>query len=235
MKKQGNAETAARIDSLMQSMYNNSLAMEELNAIYMELDELKKEYDLFDVTFEEGGCKGVKDIAGKVRVPAIYKEYTELYSYTWGRKMPMAAVNGEGKCALVATDGTGMPMCGFEYNNIEFMFASDGYYRCEKEIDGKTKFGILNAQGELLVPCEMDVVHAVSNNFSGIVKDGKIGIITISGVYIAPVFDDLEEDGEFVKACKDGKWGYLGSKGEFVDMDDEENVDEVELLCLFDF
>lgn len=235
MKKQGNAETAARIDSLMQSMYNNSLAMEELNAIYMELDELKKEYDLFDVTFEEGGCKGVKDIAGKVRVPAIYKEYTELYSYAWGRKMPMAAVNGEGKCALVATDGTGMPMCGFEYNNIEFMFASDGYYRCEKEIDGKTKFGILNAQGELLVPCEMDVVHAVSNNFSGIVKDGKIGIITISGVYIAPVFDDLEEDGEFVKACKDGKWGYLGSKGEFVDMDDEENVDEVELLCLFDF
>lgn len=235
MKKQGNAETAARIDSLMQSMYNNSLAMEELNAIYMELDELKKEYDLFDVTFEEGGCKGVKDIAGRVRVPAIYKEYTELYSYAWGRKMPMAAVNGEGKCALVATDGTGMPMCGFEYNNIEFMFASDGYYRCEKEIDGKTKFGILNAQGELLVPCEMDVVHAVSNNFSGIVKDGKIGIITISGVYIAPVFDDLEEDGEFVKACKDGKWGYLGSKGEFVDMDDEENVDEVELLCLFDF
>lgn len=238
MKKTATKEIAARIDEIksrIRATMNSNDPIEVLVDAHDELETLLQEYNTYDIVFDEGGKKGLKDIAGRVRVPAIYEGFTESYSYNFNRKKPVPARNEAGLCALVATDGTGMPMCGFEYNNIEFMFASDGYYRCEKEIDGKTKFGILNAQGELLVPCEMDVVHAVSNNFSGIVKDGKIGIITISGVYIAPVFDDLEEDGEFVKACKDGKWGYLGSKGEFVDMDDEENVDEVELLCLFDF
>lgn len=86
-----------------------------------------------------------------------------------------------------------------------------------------------------MVPCEMDVVHAISNSFLGMVKDGKVGLLTTSGVYVAPVFDDLDEDGEFVKACKDGVWGYISAKGEFIDMADEVRLEEEELLCLFDY
>ena len=163
----------------------------------------------------------------------MYEGFAETYSYTFNRKKPVPAKNEQGKYALVATDGTGTPLCAFEYDYIEFMFASDGFYCCEKTINGKTQFGVLNAQGELLVPCEMDVVHAISNSFSGIVKDGKIGLFTTTGMYVAPVFDDLEEDGEFLKACKDGIWGYISCDGNFVPEDLTQELELDKLLSLF--
>ena len=234
MKLTATKEIAAHIDEI-QGKLNTGGNGHRTKALYDELTMLLDEYNTFDIVFEENGKKGLKDIAGRVRVPAVYEGFAETYAYTFNRKRPVPALNGDGMCALVTTDGTGVPLCGFEYDYIEFMFASDGYYRCEKVIDGKTRFGILNAQGELLIPCEMDVVHAISNSFSGIVKDGKVGLLTTSGVYIAPVFDDLDEDGEFVKACKDGVWGYISARGEFIDMADEERLEEEELLCLFEY
>lgn len=235
MKKQGNAETAARIDSLMQSMHNNSLAMEELNAIYMELDELKKEYDLFDVTFEEGGCKGVKDIAGKVRVPAIYKEYTELYSYAWGRKMPMAAVNGEGKCALVAPDGTGAALCGFDYDCISYMHGTNDMFLCRRNEGEQSKVGVLNTKGEVVVPCEMDYIYEFANNFAALKKGEKYGIVTYSGGFIEPIYDDVEEKDGYITASKDGVWGYITEELNFIAEDDEEAMENANLLALFEY
>ena len=236
MKQTATKEIAARIDEIKSrikaTMHSND-PIEVIVEAHDELEKLLHEYNTCDIVFEENGKKGLKDIAGTVRVPAIYEGFTESYSYTFNRKKPVPARNETGKYALVATDGTGVPMCDFEYSYIEFMFASEDYYRCEKDVDGKTKSGVLNAQGELLVPCEMDVVHAISNSFSGIVKDGKVGFLTTSGMYIAPIFDDVEDEGEYLKACKDGVWGYIGTDGCFIPENDEVSMENAVLLSLY--
>ena len=234
MKKQGNAEIAARIDSLKQSLYNNSLSIEETEAVYAELDGLYKEYDLFDVTFEEDGCKGVKDIAGKVRVPAMYKEYPEVYSYAWGREMPMAAVNKEGKCALVAADGTGTALCGFEYDNISYMRGTNDMFLCRRNEGEVSKEGVLNAKGEVIVPCKMDTIYEFANNFAAVKKGEKYGIVTYSGAFIEPVYDDVEEKDGYIMACKEGVWGYISEGGKFIAEDDEEAMRDENLLALFE-
>ena len=59
--------------------------------------------------------------------------------------------------------------------------------------------GVIDGEGNLLVPCEMDVIYAVSNNIAVIEKDGKFGGITMDNFYLEPVYDEVEDkDGSFM-------------------------------------
>jgi hypothetical protein len=81
----------------------------------------------------------------------------------------------------------------------------------------------------------MDEIYGICNNFAVIDKGDKVGAVTTGGLYIEPLYDDLEESDGFLTACKDGVWGYISAKGEFIDMADEERLDSEEWLSLFDY
>ena len=132
-------------------------------------------------------------------------------------------------------DGKGTPLCGFEYEMIKFMFGSCALYRCWKKVGDKLLAGVMDCDGNMLVPCEMDVIYAVSNNIAVIEKDGKFGGITMDNFYLEPVYDEVEDKDGYLYVCKEGAWGYISRKGEFIDENDENRMDEEELVLLLEF
>jgi hypothetical protein len=241
MKKVATLEVIERVDSILDRMAaigNNKekVTMDGLNALYKEYDEIWDEYDFFDQVFEENGMLGVRNVNGKVLVPALYKNYAELYAYSKSEQhRPVPACDSNGKYALVACDGKGTPLCTFEYDMLRLKFGGALLYQCWKRVGEKTFVGVIDGEGNVIVPCEMDEIYGICNNFAVIDKGDKVGAVTTGGLYIEPLYDDLEESGGFLTACKDGVWGYISAKGEFIDMADEERLDSEEWLSLFDY
>lgn len=203
--------------------------------LFKEFWDITAEYNLFDQVFEVDGKMGVVDIFGNVVVPALYKDYPELYNYTVYTRQPVPACNFVGKYALVKCDGKGTPLCDFEYEMIRFMFGTSAFYMCWKQVGDKLLTGVMDGDGNMLVPCGMDVVYAVSNNIAVIEKDGKFGCITMDKFYLEPVYDEVQDRNGYLYVCKDGAWGYISTKGEFVDENDEDRMDEEELVLLLDY
>ena len=241
MKKVATIEIIERVDSILDRMVAISnkeevVTMDELDALYKEYDEIKAEYDLFDQVFEENGMQGVRNVRGKVLVPALYKDYAEVYIYSkHGQPKPIAACDFNDKYALVACDGKGTALCAFEYDMLRFKFGGGAFYQCWKRIGEKDLVGVIDSKGNVVVPCEMDEIYGFCNNYAVVEKGDKVGVVTTAGLYIEPLYDDFEESDGFLTACKDGVWGYISAKGEFIDMADEERLDSEEWLCLFDY
>ena len=206
----------------------------EVLKLKKEFWDIREEYDLFDKVFMENGKAGVVDIFGNVVVPALYKDFPELYNYTIYGRLPIPACDFNDKYALVASDGEGAPVCAFEYDMIKFKFGSSALFQCWKRAGDKYLVGVIDCGGNVVVPCEMDEVYGMSNNYAVVEKDGKLGAVTTGGLYIKPAYDEFEERDGLLAACVDGVWGYISSKGEFIDMDDEERMDGEVLLCLFE-
>ena len=188
-------------------------------AICMELYRLKDEYDVKDRVFEKGGKKGVADITGRVLVPAIYCGISETYDYSYNEQQPIPVYDNKGKQALVKCDGTGCQLSDFEYDGISLLCGSPSYFICGKrDDDGKMFYGVLDKEGNTLVPCEMIHIDMMFNGYSLLYADGKIGALSIDGKYIAPQFDELEnEDVDFLRGRKGNSWGYVDNDGEFID------------------
>ena len=191
-----------------------------------ENKELNDQYNFFDQEFEENGKKGIKDIAGNIRVPALYADFSELYHYDVFRHRPIPAVDAHNKSALVATDGTGTPLTPFIYDNIHQIDWTSFYLATI----GK-KSAVLTAQGKELVPCIIDSYSESFNGISTFSSDGKEGIFTCDGLYVPPIFDKISENSDWVYVSLNGKWGYVDTEGHFVDDTDEEAYDEADLLA----
>lgn len=240
MKKIATEEVVKRVDFIVDRLSKAidkevPLKRSEIEALEDEYYRLMESYDLFDQVFDEGGKKGVRNVAGKILVPALYKDFSETYAYKRsGYVMPVPACDFNDKYAIVNCDGNGTPLCSFEYDMIKFMFGSCALYKCWKRVGDKYLTGVIDGEGNLLVPCEMDEVYAISNSIAVIEKGGKFGGLTTFNSYIEPLYDEIEERDGFLTACKDGKWGYISSKGEFIDENDEERMDSTELLMLLE-
>lgn len=223
-KKKVTLQVVERINHLC-SQYDivaadkSSNRLGELEAIYTELHNLRKEYDLFDKVFEDNGKKGVVDIAGRVLVPAMYDGVSEIYPYCAGERRPVAVSDHSGKFALVKCDGTGVPLCNFEYDEVKVLWGSAAYYLCGKmNSDGKMLYGVIDSVGKELVPCEMDSVDPMLNGYSLLYADDKIGALSIDGKYIKPQFDELENsDIDSLWGRKGDVSGFIDDNGEFFD------------------
>lgn len=232
MKKEVTPEIIKRLNDTLDAVckYLAEENYNEANKLQEEYYKIEDEYNLFDYTYEEDGKLGVKDITGKIRVPAIYSNYSELYSYTIKRNAPVAAQNEEGKFALVTTDGKGTPLCNFKYDMIECKHYTS-FYTCSKESDGRRFLGLLTAKGQELVPCEMDVIYGISNGIIVFEKDGKYGLVTSWGLYIPPIYNELREDEQkFVHAELNGQWGHISGEGTFIPDEDEDTFDNTNCL-----
>lgn len=232
MKKTVTPKIVNRLNYLLDTVckYLAEEKYDEANKLQEEYYEIENEYDLFDQTYEEHGKLGIKDITGKILVPAIYSNYSELYSYTIKRGAPVAAQNDEGKFALVSTNGSGLPLCDFIYDLIVCKHYTS-FYTCIKEVDGKRLFGLLTAKGKEIVPCEMDLIYNISNDIIVFKKDEKFGLVTSWGLYLPPVYEEITADeNEFVHVSLNGQWGHVSNEGVFIPDDNEETFDNTHCL-----
>ena len=217
-------EIIERVDFLKGATQKTDCATE----LFVEYENLCKEYQWWDIVFEENGKKGLKDVSGKVRVPAMYADFPTLYHYVHYRNVPVIAQNEQGLYGLVKANGSGDAITGFEYEYMDlekwstlFVAAKDGH--C----------GIMNHQGSLLMPCELDgVCREVPINGHILVTLGdKKGIYNYAyALYIKPIYDEIEEKDDKVYVRLGNQWGYLDEEGNFIDENDEETLDEVCVL-----
>jgi hypothetical protein len=235
MKKQVTPEIICRLNQLMNAVCQH-LANEEFekaNSLQEEYYQLEETYDLFDKEFEENGKIGLKEVTGKTLVPPIYKGFSELYSYTIKRGDPIAAANDEGKFALVTTDGYGLPLTSFDYDMIECKHHTS-FYSCYKMINGELQCGLLNKYGKEIIPCKMDTIWDIHNNIIIVDKDDKYGLYTTFGLYIPPMYNEIEPDeAGFLLVQKGNEWGYISEQGDFIHEDDEETLDHTTILALY--
>ena len=105
VKQPVTAEIIERLDSVlneMNALYASEKDWERMSDLSEELSQIEEQYDMMDTVYEVHGKKGVKDIKGNVRVPALYSDIAALYAYTSFRHTPVIVLNDEdGKAALM--------------------------------------------------------------------------------------------------------------------------------------
>lgn len=192
-----------------------------------EMFLLHDTYDFNDIVFDENGLKGLKDIKGNVRVPALYCDFSETYDYNRFRNYPVCALDSNGKYLLVSADGSGKPLTLPIYDAIELDPISCFFIAVKRG-----KKGILNYKGEEIAPCEMNMIYGMSNGIMVLEKAGKFGLFTETGLYVCPSYNEVEEEDGIVRACREGEWGYIGADGSFISEQEFEDGNVCLLSCL---
>ncbi len=228
MEKPTNPLPSAEIIERVNFLKSEIEKLDCATKLFTEFENLRKEYQWWDIVFEENGKKGLKDVSGKIRVPAIYADFPILLPYTRWRSVPVIAQNEQGLYGLVKVDGSGDAITDFEYEYLSFEQWS-GLFVAAK--DGLC--GIMNHQGQLLVPCELDgVCREIPINGHILVTLGeKQGIYNyVYDLYIKPIYDEIDMKDDKVYVRLGDQWGYLDEEGNFIDENDEETLDEVCVL-----
>lgn len=186
---------------------------------------LNNKYRFYNETFEVDGKVGLKDIAGNILVPAIYKEIGPLFHYDL-KDCLVGASNEEGKYALINPDGKGTPITPFVYD-----FVDSTPFMAFYPVIQNGKLGFVNGKGEMITPCELDHYQEPFNDIVTIDANGKYGVLTLWGLYVKPIFDEIEDDdNEMVHVRLGDKWGFIDDNGEFIEEHEQDRLDESYLL-----
>ncbi len=176
------------------------------------MEDLNGKYDFFDQEFTEGGLTGLKDVTGKVRIPAMYKAIGARYRIEAWRNHPVPVVNAEGKYAIVRADGTGEPLCDFVYDYIGLLTWTELFtaYIGDKAI-------LLRPDGSKLFTAPVDYIHEPLNDLIVLENEGKFGLCTWQGDYVAPIYDELDcDENSDVYVRLGDQYGYIGYDGAFM-------------------
>lgn len=220
------AELAREYTELKNKVYSPDFQQEgeEGEAIGKRLNELENNYNWFNVEFTdpETGKKGLKDVTGKILVPALYDGFTEYHSYIYSPQFPVAAMK-DGKCGIVACDGSGKVLSEFRYDHAENMFGSSLFLA--KWGGEKERFGVVAINGEVICPNILTSYSQPANCIADITSGDKYGVIDVETYQcVLPEYDDIEVDCEGpVIFCKGDQRGYVTDKGEFITIDQYEN------------
>jgi hypothetical protein len=228
------AEVVVEFDKLSQVLnsMDETISSEELGAASDRMNQLKKEYDWFNIEFTDPttGKKGLKTVDGEVIAPALFDGFAEYHSYAFWPHEPVVAIR-EGKCGIIKGDGSGQQLCDFKFDSIStILFCSLFIARW----DGvKDRFCIIAPNGDIVCPNILTSYGDPVNGIMNICSDDKYGVIDVDSYQCAlPEYDDLEMDADAdIVFVKDGQRGYvLEETCEFVPVekyDTDENYIDV--------
>ena len=198
----------------------------EANEVWNRINELKQQYDWFNVEFTDPitGKKGLKTVAGEVIAPAQYDGFNEFQSYVYSPHAPVIAIK-DGKCGIVRGDGSGQQLCDFKYDDIRsYTFTTLYLARWDGE---KERFGIIAANGEVICPNILTSYDAQPcNGIAQIFSGDKYGVIDLDTYQcVLPEYDGIEMDADAdIIFIKGDQRGYITEeKGEFVTVEQYEN------------
>ena len=112
-----------------------------------------------------------------------------------------------------------------ECNSVQKMLQADLFVACKGD-----KIAIFNEDGTQLTPFELDNYAEPLGEVAEVFAGDKEGLVTRSGIYVKPFFDEMSENEGFVYVRVGDQWGYLDEDGTFIQEDDEEKKDEACLL-----
>ena len=214
-------EVLEKLENCM-AVLNKSGVGDEYWKASEELNTLEQEWDWYNYTFTDPatGKVGVKDVTGKVLVPAEYDEIGFEGNYFYYHETPKA-VKKDGKWGLVTGNGTNQVLTGFKYDRLTtYPYTSLFCFHA----DGKSDtFGILYADGTELVPNILTSCSEVCNGIISFESNGKYGVLDLdTNDVLMPQYDNLEcEDLDgLITFVKDGVKGYVNTHNEFVTIED---------------
>lgn len=71
------------------------------------------------------------------------------------------------------------------------------------------KWGYLDDDNQLLIPCEYDNIYYPKNGLFEVVKDGKHGLVDSSNQIVYDViYEDIDDDSFIINLKKNGKWAF---------------------------
>lgn len=203
-------EYVKHVEDMHEALQRNDFDM--ANDFIAKMGELNEKYNFFDQEFTENGLTGVKDITGKVRIPALYKAIGATYRYDHWRDLPIPVANEEDKFAIVKADGTGEPLCEFEWDFIESIPWTTLFLAHRDH-----KATILRPNGTRLINTMVDHIYEPFNDIIMLENEGKFGLCTFDGDYVEPIYDEMGPDeNDDVYARIGDTWGYISYEGEFL-------------------
>ncbi|MCL1917304.1 MAG: WG repeat-containing protein [Peptococcaceae bacterium] len=198
--------------------YIDTTGKEVIPLIYEDnLEDYKAEDGPLKTLFSENGFAAVYkngkwgyiDTEGHVVVPF---EYENTYHYNEDK---IALVQKNGKWGVFDLFG-GQSVLPTEYDDIAVIAEN------LKRIRKGNKFGVIDADGNIILPVEYDFVFTFSEFSEGskglaaVQKDGKWGYIDAGGVWVVPLeYDSVSyyvSEG-LAAVQKDGKWGCVDIAG----------------------
>lgn len=194
--------------------YRNMLANLSSCENIDKVNAFMTEYDTMCTLFVENGQTGVKDLMGKVLVPAMFDEVTVVFTDD-NRHFALPVIK-DGKYGLVEPDGKGTMFAECVFDNIHF---DGGYYYTVK--DGKK--GLFSVSGRELVSVIADKVYEPLNDLIVYENAGKFGFAMYGAdVATEAIYDDyVMDENEDLVVKSDGKLGYLDENGNFTEDKDE--------------
>ena len=201
----------------------------ECNQIFADWTDITEKYDFYDQRFEENGHVGLRDVEGNIRVPALYRDFDEVFELFDNRNLPVSAINDEGKAALVATDGTGSPLCPFVYDCIT-LIQHTPYYITEQQ----GKLGLMSSRGEELLPCTVDEIEYPVNGIFLTRTGNKWGFFCEygRGFNVPCLYEKMEEYNGYVQGYLNNQAGFFDDKGQFIPENQLSEDQQANLLSL---
>ena len=229
------AEMAGRYDEI-EKMFRGELSDEQRDSLNKELAELVESHNWFNCEFTdpETGKVGVKDIAGNVLVPARYDGALFLENYRWTPRAPHG-MSRDGKCGLVAADGSGVELSPFTYDDVQRVVYTPLYAAWWGGV--ADRFGLILSDGTVVVE---NILTEVGDPLGGILevtagdKHGAIDTETLQVVdsEYDETYIDADDNVVFVKG--DVK-GHIDTEGRFITLEDYENGNYEGDGCILSF
>ena len=231
------AEVIKEFEDLRDALQRTDPADGNLKVLTDKYTELEESYDWFNIEYTDPttGKKGMKDVAGKLVVPACYDGFYEFRSYLHSPYAPVIAFK-EGKYGIVRGDGSGQILCEFKFDSISHMDFTSLYIA---RWDGnKEYFGVIATNGDVICPNILTLYYEPFNGIVIIESNKKLGVIDLDTYQcVLPEYDNLDADpDEYIVFHKDGQEWYITDEGERITKEQFENDEKyADAYCLNTF
>lgn len=182
--------------------------------------DYQDQFDWFCTFYEENSAVGVKDALGNVVIPAIYEDILNLPVYEYIEEIPFIAQK-DGLLGLVRVQGgVAREITGFEYDDV---YAVEFTHYTAVRKTGSDKWGLVDFEGNSVIPAEMDSICSSSvNGHIYVSKDGKEGVYDyVLDAFAYPEYDSIDGmgEGKDLTFVKNGVTGHVDVNGKFYDLE----------------
>ncbi len=167
-------ESMGKEDNVKEEEAQEEASVAEYNDHYVCVQKVEDSANPSNNKFTFVGGKGVFEITG----------YKEVGKFFYGTAV---ARDVDGQYTLIDTNGNQIIEAGI-YRNIERIDGNSGYFAI---YDEQKKYGVMNYEGQVIVPCEYERVQGMGNNLEYVFCCEKEGLNSLYSAKRLKIMSDV--------------------------------------------
>lgn len=157
---------------------------------------------------KKGGLYSLLHVNGK---PLLTSWYTHMEVIN-ASGLAIVELAGNKKGLIDTTEKKLIPL-EYDVINRSRPFSSTLFFIVQKA----GAYGVMGADGKVLVPLQYDRITNVGDNVLLVAKDNKKGLLGLDGQVILPqVYDDIHNDSTYYKVRKNNRFGVVNERGAII-------------------